>query len=84
MRINETYNIHKKINCIIPCFKSKFLCKKGLHNYCINSSITVISITYTEEDEAHTYEITKVTDYQRTYKTNWKCICCGKEEKFDE
>lgn len=33
MTIKETYNIHKKINCVFPFFKSKFLCKKGLHNY---------------------------------------------------
>ena len=33
MDIDETYNIHKKINCVIPFFKSKRLCKKGIHNY---------------------------------------------------
>lgn len=33
MRIEETYNIHKKISCIFPHFKSKWLCKKGKHNY---------------------------------------------------
>lgn len=33
MTIDETYNIHKKINCVFPFFKSKMLCKKGIHNY---------------------------------------------------
>ena len=35
MTIEETYNIHKKINCTLPFFKSKWLCKKGIHNYMI-------------------------------------------------
>ena len=33
MTIDETYNVHKTINCIFPFFKSKRLCKKGIHNY---------------------------------------------------
>ena len=33
MSIEDTYNIHKKINCIFPFFKSKIMCKKGTHNY---------------------------------------------------
>ena len=33
MTLEETYNIHKKINCVFLWFKSKHLCKKGLHNY---------------------------------------------------
>ena len=33
MELDATYNIHKKINCILPFFKSKWLCKKGIHNY---------------------------------------------------
>lgn len=33
MRIDETYNIHKKISCIFPHFRSKYLCSKGKHNY---------------------------------------------------
>lgn len=37
MKIDETYNIHKKINCIFPFFKSKLLCKKGLHSYQISN-----------------------------------------------
>ena len=28
MKLEDTYNIHKKINCILPFFKSKKLCKK--------------------------------------------------------
>lgn len=33
MTINETYNIHKIINCMLPHFKSKWLCKREKHNY---------------------------------------------------
>jgi len=33
MNIDDTYNIHKIISCIFPRFKSKWLCKKGKHNY---------------------------------------------------
>lgn len=33
IRLEETYNIHKNINSILPFFKSKILCKKGIHNY---------------------------------------------------
>lgn len=36
MSIDETYNIHKKINCVFPFFKSKHLCNKGIHNFRIN------------------------------------------------
>lgn len=36
MNIEDTYNIHKTINCIFRKFKSKWLCKKGLHNFRIN------------------------------------------------
>lgn len=36
MKIDETYNIHKIIACILPSFKSKLLCQRGLHNYQIS------------------------------------------------
>ena len=39
MTIEETYNIHKIINCIFPHFKSKCLCKHNKHNYEIHSKI---------------------------------------------
>jgi len=35
VNIEETYNIHKKINCVFKYFKSKYLCNKGIHNYII-------------------------------------------------
>ena len=39
MNIDDTYNIHKKINCVFPHFKSEKLCKKGKHNYQLHSKI---------------------------------------------
>ena len=33
VKLEETYNIHKVINSIFSFFKSKWLCKKGIHNY---------------------------------------------------
>ena len=77
MRIEETYNIHKKINCVFPFFKSKWLCKKGVHNYQIISKIISIPmVSYIERG-------TKKISYQRVFEKYWKCKCCGKEEKFE-
>ena len=84
MKLNETYNIHKKINCIFPSFKSQFLCKKGIHNYRINPIVKFIPQTFIERTSINDYEIEKVTNYLRIDETNLKCFCCGKEEKFDE
>lgn len=39
MTIKDTYNIHKRINCIFHHFKSKKLCQKGIHNYQLRSRI---------------------------------------------
>lgn len=36
MTIEKTYNIHKIINCVFSKFKSKYLCKRKIHNYRIN------------------------------------------------
>ena len=77
MRIEETYNIHKTINCIFPHFKSKFLCKKGKHNYQLHSK----TITYEPiiEENGHN----KILRVPREYVTYWKCACCGREEKAE-
>ncbi len=84
MTIDETYNIHKIINCIFPHFKSKYLCKKEIHNYRLNPTKTVIAKTYTERNDMSDYEITKATSYQTIDETNLKCFCCGRKEKLDE
>lgn len=84
MKLDETYNIHEKINCIFPFFKSQFLCKKGIHNYRINPIVKFIPQAYIERTPTYDYEIEKVTNYLRIAETNLKCFCCGKEEKFDE
>jgi hypothetical protein len=82
MNLEETYNIHKKINCIFPFFKSKFLCKRGIHNYLINSRISIFPRLYEEEGEFA--KITTVIEYNRINETNLKCYCCGKEVELDE
>lgn len=84
MRLNETYNIHKKINCIFPFFKSKYLCKKGIHNYILNPKHVIIPHYYQEEDETHTMIVSKIEEYEHIYMTNLKCLCCGKEIELEE
>ena len=81
MRLKETYNIHKKINCIFPFFKSKTLCEKGIHNYRINLNIVCIPHIYQEDDGYMV--ITQVERYERIDLTNLKCYCCGKEIKLE-
>ena len=81
MKLSETYNIHKKINCIFPFFKSKHLCKKGIHNYRINIEIRVIPHYY--EEEENNMVVRRVENYEYIDLTNLKCYCCGKEERLD-
>lgn len=76
MRLEDTYNIHKKINCILPFFKSKKLCKKGIHNYVINHEHYAISHIKRKVTE-------KAIRCEHIDLINLKCICCGKEEKLD-
>lgn len=78
MKLKETYNIHKKINCLFPRFKSKFLCKKNIHNFQLQTK-TVLSEPIIEEDGYN-----KRLTVPREYLTYWKCYCCGKTEKWEE
>lgn len=71
MKMKETYNIHKKINCIFPFFKSKMLCGKGTHNYRVeNKRFRIPNTIITREKVINTIIL--------------KCYCCGKEERLDE
>lgn len=72
MKLNDTYNVHKKINSIFPFFKSKYLCKKGIHNFALNIVDIVIPHYY--------YQVRK---YEHISRTNLKCLCCGKEIELD-
>lgn len=83
MKLKETYNIHKKINCIFPFFKSKYLCRKGIHNYRINTEIRVIPHCYQEEDYENNMIVTRVEKYEYIDLTNLKCYCCGKEKELE-
>lgn len=86
MKLEETYNIHKKINHVLPFFKSKRLCNKGIHNYVLNY--------YFEPN--HTYYLDKYNpiltfglpmpgvEIGEANKTNLKCLCCGKEIELEE
>lgn len=80
MEISKTYNLHKKINCVFPFFKSKFLCRKGIHNYQFTPICTVIPETYIEEDIEQVNKTTKVRRNIKVDKIILKCFCCGKEE----
>ena len=76
MRLEDTYNIHKKINSIIPFFKSKRLCNKNIHNYIIAPLQYEMNAPLEIKHEDGTIEI-----YRRD-KTIYglKCLCCGKED----
>ena len=84
MNEEEIYNIHQKINCVFPFFKSKYLCKKGLHCYLLHNEHIVNPIYYTEEDETHHYIISKVIEYEHLDRIYYKCKCCGKEKELNE
>lgn len=77
MKIEETFNIHKKINCVFPFFKSKWLCKKGLHNYHIRQTVLFTSQKSLDESWHRINYITKWHSY-------WECECCGKIKEFEE
>jgi len=78
MTIDETYNIHKIINCMFRHFKSKWLCKHNKHNYELHSKIENIPVI----TEKTTKE--EIIENHKIWKTYWKCRCCGKEIEFYE
>lgn len=84
MRLEDTYNEHKKINCIFPWFKSKRLCEKGIHNYRINPQWEIIPQIEEIFDFKAKYQQHRVVGYTRRDLTNLKCFCCGKEEILEE
>lgn len=83
MELEETYNLHKKINCIFPHFKSKRMCKNGKHNYRINPQEQVIPHYYQKMDSTGRMIISRIIEYERIDTTNLKCYCCGKEENLE-
>lgn len=76
MELEDTYNIHKKINCVFPFFKSKFLCKKGLHNYQLHRKLKTYRIEYKVEFGA-------VVQYKTENIKCLKCYCCGNEVELE-
>ena len=78
MTIDETYNIHKKLNCVFPFFKSKWLCKHGKHNFQLNTRI-VIEVFNPAYLECEEYILFK---YDRVKEVIWQCKCCGIIEKI--
>lgn len=79
MELEDTYNIHKKINCIFPFFKSKLLCIKGIHNFRI-TPIPVKPKPTVYTDTMGKKEIVYITGR----KVALKCYCCGKIEDWEE
>lgn len=84
MTIDETYNIHKKMNCALPFFKSKLLCKKGIHNYRLHQEINYNPDVQTRFDKTGRHMIKKILQYDIHHKVYWKCHCCGDEIEFEE
>lgn len=84
MTIDETFNIHKKINCMLPFFKSKLLCKKGIHNYRLHLETSYEPEVEEEFDPKCEYVKHRVVRYNVKKREYWKCYCCGNEEILDE
>lgn len=84
MKIEETYNIHKKINCVFPFFKSKRLCNRGIHNYILHKWTEINPIVSYEEDYKRNIVVAKVERYERINFINLKCLCCGKQIDLEE
>ena len=76
MRLEETHNIHRNINCIFPWFKSKRLCEKGIHNWRIKRNEVQFSL---RQIEGNTYQLDMIDSPDRLV-----CFCCGKEERLEE
>lgn len=78
MELEDTYNIHKKINCIFPHFKLKILCKHNIHNYRVFPEYKIKRVVYQDS-------FTGKCDYKwiDERKNILKCYCCGKEEELE-
>lgn len=79
MKLQDTYNIHKKINCLLPFFKSKYLCRKNIHCFLLTPETRIIPHRYTDTTGKY-----QTTYYEQIHLTKLKCICCGREEVLDE
>jgi len=79
MDFKDRKNLHWKINAVFPFFKSKYLCKKGIHNYILNPDVIMIPHYTIEDDYENNMVRYKFVEYERIDKTNLKCKCCGKE-----
>ena len=77
MTIKETCNIHNTINCVFPNFKSKWLCKKGIHNYMLMEEHTIIPKIIKNKDSI-------IQKNELNAKCFWKCYCCGDIKNFTE
>ena len=78
MKLEDTYNIHKKLNCVLPFFKSKYLCKKGIHNYRVYTKVIHHPPIY--EQNGYFIDVTYPCDHVSCLK----CYCCGKEEEMED
>lgn len=78
-KIYDVDNIHRTLNSIFPFFKSRFLCKKDIHNFGIFPYDKIKKVIY-EDSTFHTTEI----KYIRESKEYLKCLCCGKTIELEE
>ena len=73
----ETYTIQSLLfDMTGGHFRSYFLCKKGFHNYQLQSEVKITPIT-----ESYKNPFITITRYEREYTLIWKCVCCGKEKQ---
>ena len=74
------YNLHCFLSDITRGrFKSKFLCKKGLHNYQIKTKVETTPI-----EESYKTPFITITRYPKRFITFRECACCGKKIDFLE
>ena len=73
------YNIHTFFYDITHGhFKSKLLCKLGLHNYQLHNECEYIPETKEVFDPSLCYKQYEIVMYHKIWHTYEKCYCCGK------
>lgn len=84
MIIDESYNIHKKLNCIFPFFKSKWLCKRDIHNFQLTRRIEYIPEIREIFEPYLKYKKHVLYKYDVEEEVIWKCKCCGMIKPYKE
>lgn len=75
--------IFRKLNHIFPFSKLKFLCKKGIHDYCIQQTIRIIPHTEIEHDTEGMIRF-KLIDYEKIFGLELRCRRCGEIKELNK